>query len=228
MSYQDATPMQGAPQAAYSHAATPPVERHVPPQAPQQAPPPQQVALPQQSYVPPPQQPYVQPAQPYVLPQPVVSDIAGVPAGMTLAGIGARIGAGLIDSVLVSLIAVACYAPFVVIGVLTEDEVIFAILAAVGSLVGLIFTIRYYVRGHSTTGQTRGQKWLKIKVVGEDGALISKGKAFWRLMAQSILTSIIISATAGLGLLIYLIPLLDSRRRALHDMICKTLVVDAQ
>ena len=78
----------------------------------------------------------------------------------------------------------------------------------------------YYALLHSSRWQaTPGKRAFGIKVTGLDGARINFGRATWRYVA-SFLSGLIL----GIG---YFMAGWTSRKQALHDMMARTLVVDA-
>jgi uncharacterized RDD family membrane protein YckC len=75
----------------------------------------------------------------------------------------------------------------------------------------------YFALFWSTTGQTPGMRLLRLRVLGPHGAPPSVARSLLRVVA---LTLAIIPAFAG-----FLPVLFDSRRRGLHDMLARTVVV---
>jgi len=70
------------------------------------------------------------------------------------------------------------------------------------------------------TGQTLGKKWVGIRVVQEDGSPIGYPRAFFRWLVFSLFGLVPI-----LDLVNILWPLWDPRKQTLHDKAAKTLVV---
>jgi uncharacterized RDD family membrane protein YckC len=86
----------------------------------------------------------------------------------------------------------------------------------------LIVAGTYSVLMQTSSNQgTLGMMGLGIKVTGEDGQRITRGRALGRYVAYAILTPI----TVGLGLLVMLVT---KRKQGLHDLIAHTLVVRAR
>jgi uncharacterized RDD family membrane protein YckC len=71
----------------------------------------------------------------------------------------------------------------------------------------------------TTTGQTPGDRMMHIRVRARDGERIIPRRAFLRFVALWL---------AALPLFLgYLMILIDDRRRGLHDVLARTVVVEA-
>ena len=127
------------------------------------------------------------------------------------AGFWKRFGAGLVDGILVSIVA------GLLNSILGND--FYEPGNPTGSGLQLVIGIAYYVYLHgSPSGQTVGKKLLNIRVVGaNDGGPIGYGAAALRYVG-SILSAI----PCGLG---YLWMLWDSNKQTWHDKIATTVVV---
>jgi uncharacterized RDD family membrane protein YckC len=91
--------------------------------------------------------------------------------------------------------------------------------AAVGGVVYLLWTVGYFATFWATTGQTPGCRVLRIRVIAASGERVPPRRALLRFVG---LTLAAIPLFAG-----FLPILVDDRRRGLHDMIARTVVVDA-
>ena len=221
---------------------------------PQQPPAQPQYGYPQQG-VPPqagPQDPYAQPPQGYGYPQdggvPPQAGYGGYqtnPYGAAGGGYGQgayaswgqRVGASLIDGLIVGLVPIILYiiAGVALVGSVhtTYDSngypvsttsggggavaVIVYLLAVVIGLGGTLFLC--YREG--TTGQTPGKKMLNIRTVREtDGQYIGMGMAFVRRLAHFV-----DGAICYIG---FLWPLWDDKGQTLADKIVSTVVVKTQ
>ena len=151
-----------------------------------------------------------------------------------LASWWSRVGAALIDAVIVGLgsavLLVALTAPFG-IGFFGGDEI-----GVVSIIVGLLFatlcvTIVAFLYAPAmmarTNGQTVGRMALGIRVVRAKGQPMTFGWAMLREVAvKALLFGVASSLTFGLAsLLDVLWPLWDEENRALHDFIVDTRVV---
>jgi uncharacterized RDD family membrane protein YckC len=83
-----------------------------------------------------------------------------------------------------------------------------------------IFAPAVYQGVLGKTGATPGKRVLGIKVVNEDGSQISTGKAWGRGFAH-----LLNNFTCSIG---YLLPLFDDQKRALHDYVCNTRVIQVK
>jgi uncharacterized RDD family membrane protein YckC len=166
---------------------------------------------------------------------PPVSAAPGALAGRhVLAGWWSRVGAALIDGVIVGIggivLLIAITAPFS-IGFFADEDVgvvsivvgfLFATLCV--SIVALLYAPAMMAR---TNGQTLGRMALGIRVVRAKGQPMTFGFAMLREVAvKTLLFGIASSLTFGLAsLLDVLWPLWDEENRALHDFVVDTRVI---
>lgn len=93
-----------------------------------------------------------------------------------------------------------------------------ALVAAVGGIVWLLWSVAYFAFFWSSTGQTPGDRVMRIRVIdGRGGGSIGPVRSIARFGA------IILAALPLLGG--FLIMLWDGRRRCLQDRLARTLVV---
>lgn len=86
-------------------------------------------------------------------------------------------------------------------------------------LIPLALNVAYFAMFHAGARQaTPGKMAVNIKLVREDGSRVSTGLAIGRYFAQ-----IVSSLTLLIG---FIMAGFTDRKRALHDMMCNTLVVD--
>ena len=165
---------------------------------------------------------------PYAPPQAAVRDIADPGASTVLADRGTRLGASMLDGIILVAMVVVPFLLFGTIGAsagASADDAgadgMFALgfaLALVGFAAWCWLTVRYV----SQNGQSIGKKIVGIKVVRKDGARASFGRIFW-----------LRNAVNGLLGIIPFYGLLDSvfifgeSRQCLHDRIADTIVVVA-
>lgn len=95
------------------------------------------------------------------------------------------------------------------------------VLFGLGGLAYFVWTVAYFVVFWSTTGQTPGNRLLHIRVVraGDLGPLRPR-RAALRLVALMIAAAPFLAG--------FLPVLVDERRRGLHDLLARTVVIDAQ
>jgi uncharacterized RDD family membrane protein YckC len=167
---------------------------------------------------------------------PVSASPAALAGRHVLAGWWSRVGAQLIDWVIIGVGAVvlliAITAPFS-IGFFADENVgvvsiivglLFATLCV--SIIALLYAPAMMAR---TDGQTLGRMVLGIRVVRAKGEPMTFSFAMLREVAvKTLLFGIAGSLTFGLAQLAdYLWPLWDEENRALHDFIVNTRVIKA-
>jgi uncharacterized RDD family membrane protein YckC len=145
---------------------------------------------------------------------------AGVAAdALTLAGRGARLGAYILDAVVLGFI------PGIVLlfsGIGRGPD---ASPSPIGlGLAGLFFlgVAVYQLWSLSVRGQTLGKKWLGIKIVKQDGSPVTFGSA----VVMRALVPGLLGIVPGFGLIDILFIFRDDRR-CIHDLIASTKVVTA-
>jgi uncharacterized RDD family membrane protein YckC len=94
------------------------------------------------------------------------------------------------------------------------------IVVAAGGVLFLAWSVGYFVTFWSTTGQTPGSRLMRITVRGAGGeSVLSPRRAAFRFACLVL---------AAIPLLAGFLPILfDDRRRGLHDMLARTVVVEA-
>jgi uncharacterized RDD family membrane protein YckC len=159
------------------------------------------------------------------------ADPLGTPAmaGWQLSGWWRRVGAHLIDFVVIGLIAAVffgIFAAFAGAGFLVGDTtgIIASILGLLGFLLCVVVAALLYapLMMARTNGKTLGRMATGIRVVRANGKPITFGYAAVRevLVKWLLIGAIASSFTFGLAALIdYLWPLWDEENRALHDMV---------
>ena len=92
------------------------------------------------------------------------------------------------------------------------------VLVAVGAALAVVWSIAYFATFWSSTGQTPGNRLMRIRVLKADGlSPVSLRRALFRVAAL-VLSALLLC----LG---FLLVLVDRRRRALHDRLAGTVVV---
>lgn len=161
-------------------------------------------------------------SNPYAPPQAIVRDIGMPVAGFELAERQTRLGAAILDGI---VLAALVYLPLLLGVALTDGQgdvnpllVIPMGIGFVGSIVWIWLTILYVNRN----GQTIAKKMLGIKVVRSDGSPAGLGRIFWlRNVVNGILSFIPLYG------IVDVLFIFNEQRQCLHDKIADTVVVKA-
>jgi uncharacterized RDD family membrane protein YckC len=154
-------------------------------------------------------------AAPAVAAESVASEPSRRYVGLITRALAFAIDAGIVNAVAIVTAAVVSLT-FSVVTVPNEVQVV---VAAVGGMVYLLWTMGYFATFWATTGQTPGSRVLRIRVIPASGERLPPRRALVRFVG---LTLAAIPLFAG-----FLPILVDDRRRGLHDMLARTVVVDA-
>ena len=129
------------------------------------------------------------------------------------AGWWSRVGAWVIDNLLLLIPAVAFFG----------DDLVPIALAAAAFAFWLVFPFIYFTYCHGKWGQTIGKRALKIRVRrAQQDSLLSYGAAFGRY------ATVFVFGIFTIPLLVdYLFPLWDRQRQSLHDKVASSIVVRA-
>ena len=151
-----------------------------------------------------------------------------------LAGWWSRVGAQLIDGIIIGVGALILFLPIgAAAGVGFADDSDASIAAAIAGLVLWVICVTIIALLYApammarTNGKTLGRMAMNIRVVRTSGEQITFGFALLReVVVKSLLFGIAGSFTFGLApILDVLWPLWDEENRALHDFIVNTRVV---
>jgi uncharacterized RDD family membrane protein YckC len=147
---------------------------------------------------------------------PVVSVEAG---GTVYAGLATRTLAFALDALIIDLVVVFVGAIVALcLSLVGMPQDVRKVLAAIGAVVAVIWSVAYFAFFWSATGQTPGNRVMHIDVQDADtGGPISGRRALVRVVALG-LSAIILC----IG---FLFILFDRQRRALHDRLVGTVVV---
>jgi uncharacterized RDD family membrane protein YckC len=159
---------------------------------------------------------------PYAPPQAKVVDIAEDRDVQELAGVGVRLGAYIIDQLLVWFVI---FIPLIFAIGLSFDRTagngagIAWLVFIVGTLLIAWFNILYIIQN----GQSIAKKWLGIKIVRADGSPASFSRIFWlRGFVNGLITS-----AFGLYFFVDSLLIFGDARQCVHDKIADTIVVVA-
>ncbi|WP_158581498.1 RDD family protein [Actinomadura spongiicola] len=140
----------------------------------------------------------------------------------------ARLGAGLVDLVLLGIVSVLISIPFVDWNRVFDPEPGESMYngAQVGTnAISVVLAFLYFWLMHAKRGQTLGKMLLRIRVVrAEDRGAITTGQAAGRSAFYGVLGGV----CGCIGLIDVLWILWDPRRQALHDKVASTVVVKAE
>jgi len=145
-----------------------------------------------------------------------------------LAGWWSRVGAAIIDGLIIGAVAIALLAIFGVGFASTDSDSGFGALLAASVVTTLAFTVAALIYAPvmmaKTNGKTLGRMAVGNRVVRANGQPMTLGWAMLREVAvKFLLVGLANSVTFGLaGLLDVLWPLWDEENRALHDFVVDT------
>jgi uncharacterized RDD family membrane protein YckC len=177
----------------------------------------------------------VTPANNYAPPKSEVADV--VPDDDIKAGRGARLGASIIDSLLIFGAMIPAYIHAIPLiaragaDVQRNSIAIWSVVASTGGwfYLGLLWGVSVLIINGILAyqnGQTIGKKLLGIKDVRTDGSRVSFARIFWLRNAVSICISFI-PFVGGLYGLVDSLFIFGSAKRCVHDYIADTIVVRA-
>lgn len=140
-----------------------------------------------------------------------------------LAGMGSRLGARIIDWILVVVASVIVL--IVLFGGLGRTERGFFAALFLSLLVIAAIVLLYEWTMIAVLGQTLGKKWTGVKVIRADnGAVPGWGKSFVRWLIPGLVNIIPVVGNIAF-LLVYLSPVFSKTRQGWHDMAAATVVV---
>jgi uncharacterized RDD family membrane protein YckC len=134
-------------------------------------------------------------------------------------GLVTRAIAFTIDCALIDVVALLVGVSVgLVLSVLAIGHDLKVAFLAAGGVLFVIWSISYFVIFWSTTGQTPGNRLMRVRVSrADDGGVLRPRQAVVRVVALAL---------AALPLFAGFLPILvDDRRRGLHDMLARTVVV---
>lgn len=156
-----------------------------------------------------------------------------LPANVRLASWGSRVGAVLLDALVLLLVLVVLVAPGTALTAVSNGGALGIVLLIVGVLVYVLLSLLYAAyfmqRDGEHNGQTLGKQWVGIRVIRIDGRPFDWGSALLReLVVKNLLFGVVGGFFASIPTLLDLLwPLWDDENRALHDMLVSTRVVRA-
>jgi uncharacterized RDD family membrane protein YckC len=135
------------------------------------------------------------------------------------AGLATRTVAFAADAAIINVVAWGVAAVVAVgLSVLKVPDEVVTVLAVIGTVIAIGWSVAYFAFFWSSTGQTPGNRALGIRVVeARSGEPPHATRAVLRVLALPLSA---IPLCAG-----FLMILVDARRRALHDVLVGTVVV---
>jgi uncharacterized RDD family membrane protein YckC len=166
-------------------------------------------------------------ANPYAPPQAEVRD-AVAQEGSQLAGRGARLGAAILDTFILSAAVIAPLFIGVNLDAVAANDYLNAFsttgLGVAGLALVVLSAITIYLVHKN--GQTIGKKVVGIKVVRSDFSRASLGRIFWLRNVVNAIPSVIPYLGNIYGLVDHLF-IFGEKRQCVHDKIADTIVVNA-
>jgi len=160
----------------------------------------------------------------------------GAPGGGTyvLSGWWRRVGAAIVDGLIIGVIALAIMAPLGLGFFSLDDTDTAGFFALVGAFIVAVLVIAVVALAYApvmmgaTNGKTLGRMVTGIRVVRADGQDMTFG---WAALREVVVKALLINGIAGsftfglAGLVDVLWPLWDDENRALHDFVVNTRTV---
>jgi uncharacterized RDD family membrane protein YckC len=135
-------------------------------------------------------------------------------------GLATRVIAFVIDAAVIDFVViVGGIGASLILALLHLPGELKTILAVIGALVVILWSVGYFVVFWSTTGQTPGMRVMQIRVVTVDGARFKPSRALVRCVGVLLAA---LPLFAGFVLILF-----DERRRGFQDRFAGTLVIEA-
>jgi uncharacterized RDD family membrane protein YckC len=142
------------------------------------------------------------------------------PPAVAYAGLATRVIAFVIDILIIQAVTwIVGAVAAVIASMLRLSDGLETALVAAGAVVATLWAVSYFTFFWVTTGQTPGNRLLQIRVLDAGGSTLPLGRALVRVPA-AVLSALILFVG-------YLTILVDSQRRALHDRLLRSVVIDA-
>ena len=136
-------------------------------------------------------------------------------------GLVTRAIAFAIDAAIVNAVAIVVAAIVALtLTIVSKPDELRAVLIAIGGVAWLLWTVGYFATFWSTTGQTPGNRVMRIRVSAADGEALPLSRALVRFVG---LTLAAIPLFAGFALILF-----DDRRRGLQDLLARSVVTEVE
>jgi uncharacterized RDD family membrane protein YckC len=142
------------------------------------------------------------------------------PPAPSYVGLVTRVVAFVVDAAILNAVAaIVAASAALVISVFPISHTVHTVLVAIGGVVYFAWLIGYFATFWATTGQTPGNRVMRIRVTRPDGTRVRPVRALLRVAGLAL---------AALPLFAGFVPVLfNDRRRGLADWMADTVVVTA-
>lgn len=135
-------------------------------------------------------------------------------------GLVTRVISFVIDAALINLVALfVAVGAGLILSLFHLSTALEAVIAAIGTVTYILWTLGYFVGFWSTTGQTPGARLMQIRLIPANGDRLKPRRAVVRCAGMFLAA---LPLFAG-----YLLILFDGKRRGFQDRLARTLVVEA-
>ena len=135
-------------------------------------------------------------------------------------GVVTRVIALVIDAAVINLVALlVSLGASLILSLFHITTTAKDVLIVIGAVAYVVWTIAYFVGFWATTGETLGDRVMRIRVVAADGTRVKPRWALVRIIG-AVLSALPLFAG-------YLLILFDRRRRGLLDIMARTVVVES-
>jgi len=152
------------------------------------------------------------------------------PPALNYANYGKRVGAYLIDSLILAVICLIIYVPTlgIVISSMQSSGAMQSDIDAAATCLALplllLAEIFYFIRPTAKSGQTLGKRMVGIRVVDKNGNPPNFAHSLLRYVIGFTIEGLLLYIL--IGLVGFLWPLWDTQKQAWHDKIAGTFVVE--
>lgn len=138
----------------------------------------------------------------------------------TYAGFLVRLAAYIVDSFIIGILLIILNVPKFILNMvgvsILDTKVLFNF--SVWEIILYLLSATYFVVLTYYFGKTVGKRVMKIKVISSEKEKLS----FWNAVYREVIGKYLSGLLCGIG---YLTVIFDNKKRAVHDMLCDTLVV---
>ncbi len=143
---------------------------------------------------------------------------------MNYAGLWRRLGAFIIDALLLSAISLPLWIWFL-LSVRVTPPVSMEVYLLGLFCIWYFFSLFYFIGYWIWRGQTPGQMLTRVKIVRKDGQNIKLGNVMLRYLIGYSIVYIAFSLLIIPAIVLFIVAALNKQKRGLHDLIAGTYVV---